>query len=157
MSVFFWKCSARIKLVHRALFFLVFFLARGFSIIFSYLSWWFWKMVYIFCFAFFFFWCNNTHSDFSYTRKFCVVLSIWKPESGQVSDWGMTCFMHRAHPSPADFLTQNCVKSEVEILGVILRILSISLLTEDREQVMLILSVAPFLLGFLSRKLKWDC
>lgn len=62
--------------------------------------------------------------------------------------------MHRAHPSPADFLTQNCVKSEIEILGVILRILSISLLTEDREQLMLILSVAPFLLGFLSRKLK---
>lgn len=53
MSVFFWKFPARMKLIHRALFF--FPLARDFSIILSYWSWWFWKVVYLFNFTFFHF------------------------------------------------------------------------------------------------------
>lgn len=53
MSVFFWKFPARMKLIHGALFF--FPLARDFSIILSYWSWWFWKVVYLFNFTFFHF------------------------------------------------------------------------------------------------------
>lgn len=155
MSVFFWKCSARIKLVHRALVFLVFFLARGFSIIFSYVSWWFWKMVYIFCFAFFF-GCNNTvifltHGNSVWSFPFGNLLKVVR---FQTEEWHVLC---TGHIRVLQTSLHRTVKSEIEILGVILRILSISLLTEDREQLMLILSVAPFLLGFLSRKLKWDC
>lgn len=56
--------------------------------------------------------------------------------------------------SPADFLTQNCVGSEVKILGVVLRILSFSLFAEEREQLMLILRVALFRLRILSGKWK---
>lgn len=92
-----------------------------------------------------------THGNSVWSFPFGNLLKVVR---FQTEEWHVLC---TGHIRVLQTSLHRTVKSEIEILGVILRILSISLLTEDREQLMLILSVAPFLLGFLSRKLKWDC
>lgn len=94
----FWKQPARIKLIHRALFF--FFLARGFSIILSYLSWWFWKMVSMFNFTFlhfFYFDVIVLTVIFFYTQKCCGSFpfeNLLKVLRFQSEEWHVLCTGH---------------------------------------------------------------
>lgn len=98
-----------------------------------------------FCiFALLLFWCNSTHSDFSYTQKCCGSFpfgNLLKVVRFQTEEWHV---LYTGHIWILQISLHRTVGSEVEIFGVILRILSISLFTEEGEQLMLILSADPF-------------
>lgn len=76
MSVFFWKFPARMKLIHRALFFS---LGKRFFHNFQLLELMILKsglLVQFHIFPLLLFWCSSTRSDFSYTQKCCGSLPV---------------------------------------------------------------------------------